>query len=358
MSSLRRCGNTGGVPAKAELSKGKTGVYCIQVRVYIMNKQQTAKPKRRMSCCSGCATLFLLLFCLIVLGFAGSYYVAANTIHRQLVEKYPPPGKMVDIGGYSLHLYCMGQGEPTVVVDVGWLVSSPNWQNVQSLLSKKYRTCLFDRAGRAWSDPSSRPRQIQVMAEELHSTLSKVGIKSPYILIGEGEAALYARYYATQYPNEVRGLELITPVLANPSDWAGYDRPNVFIWTIEAPLDVLTWFTSGKRQLSATDPGCKSTENCKLENLWNYEIKNQQATSAELDLWVENNTTVDKASAKLGSLPLIVVYPKNYYETASMKKLDALLALSTKSTAQPQKESNIREEAPDAITNAVEWLLR
>jgi len=34
-----------------------------------------------------------------------------------LRAKYPPPGQMVDVGGYKMHLYCLGSGSPTVVVE-------------------------------------------------------------------------------------------------------------------------------------------------------------------------------------------------------------------------------------------------
>jgi hypothetical protein len=27
---------------------------------------------------------------------------------------YPPPGHLIDVGGYRLHLYCTGNGSPTV----------------------------------------------------------------------------------------------------------------------------------------------------------------------------------------------------------------------------------------------------
>jgi hypothetical protein len=34
-------------------------------------------------------------------------------------KRYPPPGQLVDVGGYRLHLHCVGQGSPTVVLDPG-----------------------------------------------------------------------------------------------------------------------------------------------------------------------------------------------------------------------------------------------
>src|SRR5881275_1985800 len=34
-------------------------------------------------------------------------------------KAYPPPGRLVDVGGYRLHIQCVGTGSPTVVLDAG-----------------------------------------------------------------------------------------------------------------------------------------------------------------------------------------------------------------------------------------------
>jgi len=305
--------------------------------------------------------LLLLSICLVVASVAMSYFVAGGIMHRQLLEKYPPPGEMVDVGGYNLHLYCLGQGSPTVVVDVQWSGSTPNWRNVQSLLSQTNRTCLFDRAGRAWSDPSPRPREIQVMAEELHTALTNAGITSEYVLLGEGEAALYARYYALQYADELRGLVLVTPVLANPEDWAGFDRVNHLIWIMTAPFDVLTWLTSSGQKFFALEKKCDPSyapEICNLDNIWTYDMQDQRTVSAELNLWVANNAVVDNAAINLDDLPLVVMYPKNFYGEESTKKLNALFTLSTQLITLQQDEFYYRERTPGVIVEAVRSLPR
>ena len=42
-------------------------------------------------------------------------------------EQFPPPGQRVDVGGYSLHIYCTGEGGPSVVVDTGMGDFSTGW---------------------------------------------------------------------------------------------------------------------------------------------------------------------------------------------------------------------------------------
>src|SRR5260370_24880790 len=59
----------------------------------------------------------------------------------------PPPGQLVDIGGYKMHLDCTGQGTPTVLLESGlgddWLVL----YKVQPTDSQLTPHCSYDRAG-------------------------------------------------------------------------------------------------------------------------------------------------------------------------------------------------------------------
>ena len=64
----------------------------------------------------------------------------------------PPPGTLVDMGGYRLHLYCTGQGSPTVILIGGagdfWAI----WDPIQRSISQSSRVCTYDRPGLGSSD--------------------------------------------------------------------------------------------------------------------------------------------------------------------------------------------------------------
>ena len=53
----------------------------------------------------------------LILVVAGAIYQYAAT--RQDAQKYPLPGKMIDVGGFKMHLNCIGEGSPTVILDAG-----------------------------------------------------------------------------------------------------------------------------------------------------------------------------------------------------------------------------------------------
>jgi pimeloyl-ACP methyl ester carboxylesterase len=122
---------------------------------------------------------------------------------------YPPPGQLVDIGGYRLHIHCTGSGSPTVVIETGWGDSSASWGWVQPEVAKTTRICTYDRAGMGWSEASRQPRTAREFAQELHTLLAKANESGPYVLVGHSLGGYTVRVYAHDYPAEVSGLVLI-----------------------------------------------------------------------------------------------------------------------------------------------------
>jgi pimeloyl-ACP methyl ester carboxylesterase len=129
-----------------------------------------------------------------------------------LKAAYPPPGRLVDVGGHRLHISCQGPEEaegPVVVMDAGVGEDGLSWSLVQPELAKELRVCVYDRAGLGWSEPGPRPRTNPVMVAELHALLERAGVPAPYILVGASLGGLNARLYAHTYPEEAAGLVLV-----------------------------------------------------------------------------------------------------------------------------------------------------
>lgn len=131
------------------------------------------------------------------------------------VNSIKPIGKLVDIGGYRLHINCTGKGKTTVVLVAGSLGFSFDWILVQEKLSKNTKICSYDRPGLAWSDAGPMPRTLNQDAYELHKLLQAANIKPPYILVGHSIGGIIVRNFAKKYPNDVSGIVLVDATSEN-----------------------------------------------------------------------------------------------------------------------------------------------
>ena len=277
---------------------------------------------------SGCFTwikriLLSLVILLIALSLLGITYQTISTQADK--KKYPAPGQLIDIGGYRLHLYCMGEsieGSPTVILEQGLGGTSPAWALVQPEVAKVTRVCGYDRAGLGWSDPAPRgtSRNGQEVAEELHTLLQKANISGPYVMVGHSFGGLYTRVFAHQYPEEVVGVVLLES--SHPDQWtgtpAGQDlyESNARTYSITSILARL-----GLLRLRA-----KSQPPLGLPDLQNKELmaflsatKDWDAQAAEFSATTELDNEV-RAAGSLGDLPLFVLSATDHGGPAEMEQ--------------------------------------
>jgi pimeloyl-ACP methyl ester carboxylesterase len=122
---------------------------------------------------------------------------------------YPAPGRLIDVGGHRLHLNCTGSGSPTVVLEpgAGNMSSTLGW--ITPAVAKNTRVCVYDRAGRGWSEPADAPQNGVQIATDLHTLLQRGEVPGPYVLAGHSFGGLYVLTYAARYPDEVAGLALL-----------------------------------------------------------------------------------------------------------------------------------------------------
>src|SRR5438309_9027350 len=84
-------------------------------------------------------------------------------------QKYPPPGRLIDIGGRKLHLNCSGEGSPTVILMAGGGAFSIDWALVQPGVAENSRVCSYDRAGLAWSDRGPADETVEQTVGDLRA---------------------------------------------------------------------------------------------------------------------------------------------------------------------------------------------
>jgi pimeloyl-ACP methyl ester carboxylesterase len=75
--------------------------------------------------------------------------------------------------------------------------------------------CVYDRAGKGWSDAAQTAPDGAQTATDLHTLLERAGVAGPYVLAGHSFGGLYVMRYAAQYPDEVAGMVLIDSTAPN-----------------------------------------------------------------------------------------------------------------------------------------------
>jgi pimeloyl-ACP methyl ester carboxylesterase len=149
--------------------------------------------------------VLILLLGLILIGL-----IRESITRNKYRTQYPPPGKMITINGHDIHLYCVGDGTPTVVFESDLdQYGSLSWVPVQEEIGKITRACSYDRAGILWSEPGPRPRDGETIAAELKAVLDAASEEGPYLLVGHVFGGAYVRIFAGQNPDEVCGMVLL-----------------------------------------------------------------------------------------------------------------------------------------------------
>ncbi|BAZ42585.1 hypothetical protein NIES4101_85540 [Calothrix sp. NIES-4101] len=143
-----------------------------------------------------------------------SLLLAATTIYHAIAcwleDKNPPPGRLIDVGNYNLHLYTKGErkdkASPTVVLEHS--LGGIEGYFLIDELAKLGQVCIYDRAGFGWSDISPYSRTSQNMVMELDLLLNNAGIEPPYIFVGNSFGSYNVRLYAHRFPEKVIGMVL------------------------------------------------------------------------------------------------------------------------------------------------------
>jgi pimeloyl-ACP methyl ester carboxylesterase len=176
-------------------------------------KEERRRNRRRFSGCRGCLsrlvyiTILLLMIIVtpIVLGFAYDKVQSGN-------ENFQPPGQLIQVMGNEMHVYCTGEGSPTVVLDAGPGNWSIHWSAVQPKIAEVTRVCSFDRPGYGWSEAADDPPTVVQTTFELSSALSEMGEPGPYVMVAHSTSAATARFFAHSFPGRVAGMVLVDPL--------------------------------------------------------------------------------------------------------------------------------------------------
>jgi pimeloyl-ACP methyl ester carboxylesterase len=296
-------------------------------------------------------TLAALVGLIVVLGLVGAIYESAAEAAD--VRAYPPPGQLVDVGGYRLHINCTGTGSPTVVIESGWGDMSAAWGWVQPEVAKTTRICTYDRAGMGWSEPSPEPRVAREYAKELHTLLANANERGPYVLVGHSMGGFTVLVYAHDYPTDVSGLVFVDSQDLPASDGAApmpapkpseNSMPSLLariglVRLLAAPLGLVQNLPEGVKQAYTA---------------FGVAPRSVQAVTNE-GMGMSEGGAQARAVTTLGALPLIVLSRGKDQDAKHTAAQTNLLQLSTDSQQLFAEQSGhrIMIEQPEAAVAAI-----
>jgi pimeloyl-ACP methyl ester carboxylesterase len=314
-------------------------------------------PSRRSILRTAAAALLSVLLLLLIAGAAYQFFAG-----RRDLRLHPAPGRLIDIGGYRLHLNCLGGGSPTIVFDSGLSDDSLAWYKVQPALVRQTRACTYDRAGLGWSDPSPLPRTSRVMATELHTLLENAHVRGPYILVGHSLAGLNVRLFAALYPQETVGLVLVDsvspyqynrlPANLRASNASFLRRFGYFEDTMPFGWPRLSGWCD---RWPAPVRDARRTTECRMRPWFTHlaEYRGFDESSAQV-----------LAARPLANVPLFVLshdpgVAPGPMDTTWSRMQDELAALSPHSQHVVVQGSGhmIQEDRPQAVIDAIDWVL-
>jgi pimeloyl-ACP methyl ester carboxylesterase len=156
----------------------------------------------------------------------------AYETYRESTDSLLMTGRLVDVGGHKLHIDCTGTGSPTVVLEPGLGEPSTAMAWIAPAVATTTRVCVYDRAGRGWSESASGPQDGVEVATDLHTLLKRAGERGPFVLAGHSAGGLYVLNFAHLFPTGVAGVVLLdsmspdqyTKISGWPAFYEGYRR--------------------------------------------------------------------------------------------------------------------------------------
>ena len=296
--------------------------------------------------------LYPVLAMLLVASVAGGY----ETVRESLdARAYPMPGQLVDVGGHRLHLHCTGSGSPTVILEPGGGAASSDFGWIAPAVARETTVCVYDRAGRGWSDATDSPQDGAHIAADLHTLLERAQVPGPYVLAGHSFGGLYVQSFAAQFPDQVAGLVLLDSTTRKPGPARPIGPTASYVIDRVAALSGAAAHL-GLGRLIALDSYSSFPPQSRDEGRANSSTADHLASFIK-EFFAYSDTAMQQASAltTLNDKPLIVVTAdEGNNDDQWQSKQDRLATLSTNSShrhASASHDSLMSDEADAAAAS-------
>jgi len=298
-----------------------------------------------------------LLYAVFTTLALGSVAAGYETVQEAVdAHTYTMPGQLIDVDGHPMHINCTGSGTPTVVLEAGGGDFSSVFGWIAPAVAADTTVCVYDRAGRGWSDPADGPQDGERIASDLNTLLHRANVQGPYVLAGHSFGGLYALVFANLYPDEVAAMVLIDSAAPASSDIGAAVGVGGIVSRLSALVSASARFGVG-RLAGQTDYGDLPPESrAQVRAL----VSTADSVRSFVDEFVLANASRHEASSltDFGAKPLVVLTAGSGSSASWLGAQDELAMLSTNSSHRvidgaTHQDLIVSEDSSSATTRAI-----
>jgi pimeloyl-ACP methyl ester carboxylesterase len=273
---------------------------------------------------------------------------------------------MIDVDGHLMHINCIGEGSPTLILELGVGSASLSWYDIHKQLSEITRTCAYDRAGLGYSDSTSQPKRATDVAERLHRLLRNAGIDDELVLVGWSAGGVYVRELYRRYPERVVGMLLVDSSHEQqarrlPPESGGGADPALNIAKHLAPFGLVRLSGLLEQRVASS----RASDEAKAYLRVTYHLSHSLETVSQESDAFNFDINADQPPSTLGDLPLIVL--TRGISDASQREREAqnqlqqeltLLSTNGKQIIASKSGHHIYADQPELLIESIEELVR
>jgi pimeloyl-ACP methyl ester carboxylesterase len=220
--------------------------------------------------------------------------------------------------GRTIHMVCMGQGSPVVILTPGAGEWSAAWNKVQPSVARKTRVCAWDRAAFGLSSPSPLPQTVDNRTDDLQAALAAGKIAGPYVVVGHSLGGFETLLLKDREPTKVVGMVLVDIAYPDEFTVAARVAPRFIAWVHSRPSPLVDFMHTCATGLRAGTVGYGKPDPAGCTR-----PPRPQTFPPEL------REALDKAQLEAGPETLAGIYEnQSYYNQSYLSERDSRIAVN------------------------------
>jgi pimeloyl-ACP methyl ester carboxylesterase len=326
----------------------------------------------------------------LVLGAASPAFAQDGKIDASLAAYGDDSASVILADGRKIHMVCMGQSSPTVVLTAGLGDWGAIWGKVQPTIARTTRVCAWDRPAAGFSAPSPKPQTVDNTTADLEEALRLGRSQGPYVMVGHSLGGYESLLFTDKHRAEVAGMVLVDPSIPGQSALFAKVAPALDAWVktyyaqgVSQVRRCASDLRSGVLKIGAPDPGECLVQSPAYPPALSERLSRFQTDPAVFDTIASLMANFDRDSEIVanpkrgyGALPLVVLtatVPQPFpdgtpddvrkevqpFMAAFSRGHDDIAALSTQGVNRPVPGAShyIQRDKPEVVIEAIQTVV-